>query len=150
MDAYAKVLLWQRCSPWRSSLAPRPRLPRTSVRTTTRESTRPTAERALYGDMASLGLRQIVLTTRYKPSDPLTIQDKGHLDRTIPAAVAAGLRVVLDVYPYPPREVEAGLASPAAFGAYVAAVATAFPERQAVRHRQRAQPARVLAASVRS
>lgn len=82
---------------------------------------------ALYGDMASLGLRQIVLTTRYMPSDPLTIQDKGHLDRTIPAALAAGLRVVLNVYPYPTREVEAGLASPAAFGAYVASVATAFP-----------------------
>ena len=78
--------------------------------------------------MASLGLRQIVLTTRYEPSDALTIQDKEHLDRTIPAAVAAGLRVVLDVYPYPPREVEAGLASPAAFAAYVAAVATTFPE----------------------
>ena len=82
---------------------------------------------SLYGDMAGLGLKQIVLTTRYKPSDPLTIQDKGHLDQTIPAAAAAGLRVVLDVYPYPPREVEAGLASPAAFGSYVASVATAFP-----------------------
>lgn len=83
---------------------------------------------SLYGDMTSLGLRQVVLTTRYKPSDPLTIQDKGHLDQTIPAALAAGLRVVLTVYPYPPREVEAGLASPAAFGAYVASVATAFPD----------------------
>jgi len=83
---------------------------------------------AVYGDMTSLGLRQIVLTTRYKPSDPLTIQDKSHLDQTIPAALAAGLRVVLTVYPYPPREVEAGLASPTAFGAYVASVATAFPD----------------------
>lgn len=80
----------------------------------------------LYGDMASLGLRQIVLTTRYKPSDPRTIQDEGYLDRTIPAAEAAGLRVVLDSYPYPPREVESGLASPDAFGAYVAAVATTY------------------------
>ncbi len=88
----------------------------------------PDAGTSFYADMVSLGLRQIVLTTRYEPSDPLTIQDKEYLDRTIPAAVAAGLRVVLDVYPYPPREVEAGLASPAAFGAYVAAVATAFPD----------------------
>ncbi len=97
---------------------------------------------AFYGDMASIGLRQIVLTTRYKPSDPLTIQDKGHLDRTIPAALAAGLRVVLTVYPYPPREVEAGLASPAAFGAYVASVATAFPEvRQFVIGNEPNQPA---------
>ena len=96
----------------------------------------------LYNNMASLGLRQIVLTTRHKPSDPLTIQDKDRLERTIPAAVAAGLRVVLDVYPYPPREVEAGLASPAAFGAYVAAVATAFPEvRQFVVGNEPNQPA---------
>src|SRR4249920_2925644 len=88
----------------------------------------PDAGTSLYADMVSLGLRQIVLTTRYEPSDPLAIQGKDHLDRTIPAALAAGLRVVLDVYPYPPRELEAGLASPAAFGAYVGSVATAFPD----------------------
>jgi hypothetical protein len=84
--------------------------------------------RTLYADMAGLGLRQIVLTSRFKPSDPLTIQDKAHLDRTIPAAVAAGLRVVLAVYPYPPREIEAGRGSPVSFGAYVAALAAAFPD----------------------
>ena len=96
----------------------------------------------LYGDMAALGLRQVVLTTRYKPSDPLTIQDKAQLDRTIPAAVTAGIRVVLAVYPYPPREVEAGLASPAAFGGYVASVAAAFPEvRQFVVGNEPNQPA---------
>ena len=98
------------------------------MRTTTPGSTSPTRDRRCTATWPSLGLRQIVLTTRYEPSDPLTIQDKDHLDRTIPAAVAAGLRVVLDVYPYPPREVEAGLASPAAFGSYVAPVATAFPD----------------------
>jgi hypothetical protein len=96
----------------------------------------------LYGDMSSLGLRQVVLTTRYIPSDPLTIQDKGHLDRTIPAAVAAGLRVVLAVYPYPPREVEAGMATPDAFGAYVGSVARAFPDvRQFVIGNEPNQPA---------
>jgi hypothetical protein len=81
----------------------------------------------LYEDMAALGLRQIVLTTRFKPSDPLTIQEKAHLDRTIPRALAAGLRVVLAVYPYPPREIEAGIGSPALFGAYAASVANAYP-----------------------
>jgi len=86
--------------------------------------------RALYGDMAGLGLRQIVLTSRFKPSDPLTIQDKGYLDRTVPEALAEGLRVVLAVYPYPPREIAAGKGSPARFGAYVAAVAKAFPRVQ--------------------
>jgi hypothetical protein len=88
------------------------------------------AGESLYAEMASLGLRQVVLTTRYRPSDPLTIQDKGYLDRTIPNALAAGLRVVLAVYPYPPREIEAGLGSPQAFGAYTASVARAFPRVQ--------------------
>ena len=96
----------------------------------------------MYGEMVGLGLRQIVLTSRYKPSDPLTIQDKGHLDRTIPAAIAAGLRVVLSVYPYPPREVETGLATPQAFGAYAASLAAAFPEvRQFVVGNEPNQPA---------
>jgi hypothetical protein len=83
---------------------------------------------ALYADMAGLGLSQIVLPVRFKPSDPLTIQDKELLDRTIPAALAAGLRVVLAVYPYPTREVEAGLASPSLFGSYAGAVASIYPE----------------------
>lgn len=82
----------------------------------------------MYGDMSALGLRQVVLTTRFRPSDPLTIQDKGYLDQTIPRALEAGLRVVLAVYPYPPRELEAGLGSPATFGAYVASVADTYPE----------------------
>ena len=103
---------------------------------------------SLYGDMAALGLRQIVLTTRFKPSEPITIQDKALLDRTIPAAYAAGIKVVLAVYPYPPREVEAGLGSPSLFGSYVGALASIYPEVQAVRRRQRAEPARVLAPAV--
>lgn len=87
----------------------------------------PDSGASLYGDMAALGLKQIVLTTRFKPSDALTIQDKDLLDRTVPAALAAGLRVVLAVYPYPPREIESGLATPALFAGYVGSVATAFP-----------------------
>jgi hypothetical protein len=85
---------------------------------------------SLYADMTSLGLRQVVLTTRYGPSEPLTIQDKGYLDRTVPEAISAGLRVTLAVYPYPPREIESGLSSPRAFAAYVASVARAFPRVQ--------------------
>jgi hypothetical protein len=85
---------------------------------------------SLYSDMTGLGLRQVVLTTRYRPSDPLTIQDKGYLDRTVPAALDAGLQVTLAVYPYPPREIAAGMASPAAFAGYVDAVARAFPRVQ--------------------
>jgi hypothetical protein len=83
---------------------------------------------SLYGDMAAMGMRQIVLPVRFQPSEPTTIQDKALLDRTIPAALAAGLKVVLAVYPYPPREVEAGLGSASLFGSYVGAVASIYPE----------------------
>jgi hypothetical protein len=83
---------------------------------------------ALYAEMAKLGLRQVVVPVRFKPSDPLTIQDKQLLDRTIPAALDAGLKVVLAAYPYPPRELEAGLGTPSLFGSYVAAVAEVYPE----------------------
>jgi hypothetical protein len=83
---------------------------------------------ALYGQMASLGLRQTVIAVRFVPSEPLVIQDKALLDQVIPNAIAAGLRVVLAVYPYPPRELEAGLGSPSLFAGYVGAVASIYPE----------------------
>ena len=40
--------------------------------------------------MAALGLKQSVMTTRFMPSDPLTIQDGDALDRAIPMARARG------------------------------------------------------------
>lgn len=76
--------------------------------------------------MAELGLRQSVMTTRFVPSDPATIQDRDQLDVAIPLAQRAGLRVSLAVYPYPPREVESGLATPAAFAAWLRLVAERY------------------------
>jgi hypothetical protein len=82
----------------------------------------------VYGEMAALGLRQTVIGVRFKPSEPIVIQDKQLLDAVIPNAMAAGVRVVIAVYPYPPREVEAGLGSPSLFGSYAAAVASIYPQ----------------------
>jgi hypothetical protein len=97
---------------------------------------------AMYRGMAALGLRQTVIGVRFRPSRPLLIQDKELLDRSIPNALAAGLRVVLAIYPYPPREIEVGLGSPAFFGAYVSTVARAFPQvRQYVIGNEPNQPA---------
>jgi len=83
---------------------------------------------AMYGDMAGLGLRQTVIGVRFKPSESVVIQDKQFLDRVIPNAVASGLRVVLAVYPYPPKEIEAGLGSPSLFAAYVGVLASIYPQ----------------------
>ncbi len=83
---------------------------------------------AMYGDMTDLGLRQTVIGVRFKPSESVVIQDKQLLDRVIPNAVASGLRVVLSVYPYPPKEIEAGLGSPSIFAAYVGVLASIYPQ----------------------
>ena len=80
-----------------------------------------------FPQMSALGLRQSVMTTRFLPSSPTTIQDGEALDRAIPLAELAGLRVSLAVYPYPPREIEDGTATPAAFAAWLPLVAQRYP-----------------------
>ncbi len=88
-----------------------------------------TADRgvAYFRQMASLGLTETVLTVRFTPSDPATLTQAGQLDDVVRNALAAGLRVVLAVYPYPPRELQAGLGSPQAFASWITAVATRYP-----------------------
>ena len=46
------------------------------------------------------------MTTRFQPSAPALIPDEEALDRAVPLAIAAGLRVSLAVYPYPPSQFE--------------------------------------------
>jgi hypothetical protein len=83
---------------------------------------------ALYGRMSALGLRQTVIGVRFVPSEAMIIQDKTLLDRAIASATDAGLRVVLAAYPYPPREIEAGLGSPSLFASYVGVLASIYPQ----------------------
>ena len=87
----------------------------------------PDAGAALYSEMASLGLRQVVVTVRWHPSDPLALADRPILDLTVAAARSAGLAVVFATYPYPPREIEAGLARPEAFGQWLSELAHRYP-----------------------
>ncbi len=95
-----------------------------------------------YGEMAALGLRQTVITVRWLPSDPLALVERPLLDLTVTAARAAGLSVVFATYPYPPREIEAGLARPAAFGAWLGELAERYPlVRQFVVGNEPNQPA---------
>jgi hypothetical protein len=97
---------------------------------------------SFYAEMASLGLRQTVITVRWQPSDPLALRERPLLDLTVAAARGAGMRVVFATYPYPPREVEAGLAQPEAFGAWLAELARAYPDvRQFVVGNEPNQPA---------
>jgi hypothetical protein len=80
-----------------------------------------------FTQMSELGLKQSVMTTRFLPSDPTAIPDGDALDRTIPIAQLAGLQVALAVYPYPPREIEDGTATPTAFAAWLTLVALRYP-----------------------
>jgi hypothetical protein len=85
-------------------------------------------EAAFFAKMAGLGLKNNVMTVRWTPSQPMTIQDQAFLDVAIPQASANGINVILAVYPYPPRELEGGGVSPAAFGAYLAQIAATYPQ----------------------
>ncbi|HXH89390.1 MAG TPA: hypothetical protein VNI55_12390 [Gaiellaceae bacterium] len=81
-----------------------------------------------FGQMAGAGLKQNVMTVRWKPSDPLTIPDQEALDRAVPLAIAAGVKVLFAVYPYPPSEIEGGAVSPAAFATWLGALAQRYPQ----------------------
>jgi hypothetical protein len=80
-----------------------------------------------FAQMRASGLSQNVMTVRWTPGST-AIPDRSFLDRAVPAAVAAGIRPVFAVYPYPPSAIEAGTADPAAFGAWVRSLADAFPQ----------------------
>jgi hypothetical protein len=83
---------------------------------------------ALYARMSALGLEQTVIGVRFVPTQAMIVQDKEQLDRAITSATDAGLDVVLAVYPYPPRELEAGLGSPSLFAGYVGVLASIYPQ----------------------
>jgi hypothetical protein len=97
---------------------------------------------AFFGRMSGLGLRQTVMTVRFLPGQPDTIQGKEFLDRAVPAAVLSGLKVVFAVYPYPPSALSRTAAEAKAFGEYTALVARTYPQvRQFVVGNEPNQPA---------
>ena len=87
----------------------------------------PDSGEVFFSQMAARGLQQSVMTVRFTPSEPTTVPDGAKLDAAIPVAEAAGLRVVLAVFPYPPRELAAGRATPKSFADWVTLVAQRYP-----------------------
>jgi hypothetical protein len=81
---------------------------------------------AFFAQMKASGLSQNVMTLRWTPGST-GIADKGFLDGAVPAALAAGIKPIFAVYPYPPSAIESGAADPAAFAAWVRGFADAFP-----------------------
>jgi hypothetical protein len=92
--------------------------------------------------MAELGLRQSVISVRWQPSRPLDIPGGEQLDRVVESASRHGIEVVLALYPYPPREIESGTASPVLFAAWSASVIERYPSvRQVIVGNEPNQPA---------
>src|SRR5262249_20164910 len=83
-----------------------------------------------YRQMAALGLRQSVVTVRFRPSEPTTIDNRDALDAAVEQATAAGLKVVFSAYPYPPRGLAQGLSTPAALASWLTLLATRCPQVQ--------------------
>ena len=81
-----------------------------------------------FAQMAETGLKQNVITVRWRPSAPTAIPDEAALDRAVPAALAAGVQPVFAVYPYPPSEIESGAVSPADFALWLDALARRYPD----------------------
>ena len=53
---------------------------------------------SLYSQLHELGMTENRMVVRWNPSDPATIPEKGFLDRSLPAAQRAGIRVIFSVY----------------------------------------------------
>jgi hypothetical protein len=79
-----------------------------------------------FAQMKASGLSQNVITVRWTPGST-GVADAAFLDSAVPAALAAGIKPIFAVYPYPPSAIESGSADPAAFGAWVRGVADAYP-----------------------
>ncbi len=101
-----------------------------------------------FSEARKVGLRQVVISNRFRPTDPDRIQEEAQLDRALADAAREGIEVVLAVYPYPPREFELGGVDLPAFGRYLDRLARRVPAGAPVRDRERAEPARVLAAAL--
>ena len=84
---------------------------------------------SLYPRIRSLGMVENRFTVRWSPADPTAIQEQGFLDRALPVAAQAGIRIVFDVYPTDPF---AFTSSPEAgaplFGAYLQTLARRYPQ----------------------
>jgi hypothetical protein len=81
---------------------------------------------SFFAQMKASGLSQNVMTVRWTPGSS-GVADKGFLDSAVPTAVAAGIKPIFAVYPYPPSAIESGAANPAAFATWVRELADAYP-----------------------
>jgi hypothetical protein len=56
-----------------------------------------------FTQMNDVGLSQVRVTVLWDPADPLTIPEQAEIERMLPFAQAAGVKVIFAVYPAKPR-----------------------------------------------
>jgi hypothetical protein len=85
---------------------------------------------SLYPKLTALGVDTNRMAVHWDPTDPTAIQEQGFLDRALPAAARADVRVVLDVYPSDRYAFTAGSPEVRAtlFGAYLQTLARRYPQ----------------------
>ena len=85
---------------------------------------------SLYPKLTALGMETNRMTVHWDPTDPTTIQERGFLDRALPVAARAGVRIVLDVYPSDRYAFTTGSPELRAtlFGAYLQTLARRYPQ----------------------
>ncbi|HEY6054254.1 MAG TPA: hypothetical protein VIU86_10005 [Gaiellaceae bacterium] len=78
--------------------------------------------------MARTGLKQNAVTVLWDETRPTTIVDQGFIQHSLPAAQAAGVKVVFDVYPMHSQALTGDSANIQRFAAFVGQLARAFPQ----------------------
>jgi hypothetical protein len=77
--------------------------------------------------MSQNGLRQNAITILWDETQPTTILDQSFIQHALPAAQAAGVKVVFDVYPMHSQAFTQNGAKYADFGAFLTKLANTFP-----------------------
>jgi hypothetical protein len=78
--------------------------------------------------MKQNGLKQNAVTVLWDETQPTAILEQSFLDKSLPAAQAAGIKVVFDVYPMHSQAFTKNGATPAQFGDFLKKLAQRYPQ----------------------
>src|SRR3954452_6421175 len=83
---------------------------------------------AFVSTLADLGFTENRVSVVWDPDNPAVIPQRAALDRYVPRASAAGVRIVLAVYPGRPTAIADNPAAVGQFAAFVAELARTYPQ----------------------
>jgi hypothetical protein len=81
-----------------------------------------------FGQLADLGMNENAITIYWDPSLPGGMAEPGLLDRTLPAAAARGIRIVLTVYARRPAQFTQSPTAEAQFTNFLERLARSYPQ----------------------